>query len=152
MVTIERTAIIQVPVGNVYAYIANPANLVAIWPCLIHISNIRSTEAGTGTTYDWVYKMGGMHFEGKAEITECVPNERIVVEDRGEIRARRTTRLEPVPLGTRYTTIVEYLIPSELLGKLGSTFIERLNECEADMVLANLKARLESGSLVLSEP
>ena len=125
----------------------DPANMAEIWPCLIEVYDVRKTPEGTGTTYKWVYKMAGEHFEGTAEITECIPNQRLVVEDHGGIEAVRTTILQPLNGGTKYTVLVEYIIPISLLSGLDGSFIRRLNECETDVVLANLKARMEAEAL-----
>lgn len=38
----------------------------------------------------------------------------------------------------------EYIVPGAVLGKLAEPFVVRLNEHEAETVLGNLKARLES--------
>jgi hypothetical protein len=38
---------------------------------------------------------------------------------------------------------VEYTVPLPLLGKLAEAFIVKQNEHEADVMLANLKARME---------
>jgi hypothetical protein len=39
---------------------------------------------------------------------------------------------------------MDYALPPLLLGELDAGFIQRLNECEADVVLANLKAKMEA--------
>jgi uncharacterized protein YndB with AHSA1/START domain len=144
MVTIERTIIINAPVERVFAYMTNPANLPEIWPCLIEVNDLVQTREGTGTTYNWVYKMAGAHFEGTAKITELVPNHRLVVKDEGGIKAIRTTTVQPAEGRTKYTLQMEYVLPPSLLGELDAGFIQRLNECEADVVLANLKAKMEA--------
>jgi hypothetical protein len=41
------------------------------------------------------------------------------------------------------TTEVEYTVPIPLLGKLVEAFIVKQNEHEAELFLANLKARME---------
>jgi uncharacterized protein YndB with AHSA1/START domain len=144
VVKIEKTVIINAPVEKVFAYMTNPANLPEIWPCLVEVNDLVQTREGTGTSYNWVYKMAGSHFEGTAEITELIPNQRLVVKDEGGIKAIRTTTLRPVNGGTKYTLQMEYTLPPSLLGELDPGFIQRLNECEADVVLANLKAKMEA--------
>lgn len=144
MVKIEKTVIIHAPVERIFAYMTNPANLTEIWPCLVEVKDLYQTQEGTGTTYNWVYKMAGSHFEGTAEITELIPNQRLVVRDEGGIKAIRTTTVQPADGGTKYTLQMEYVLPPSLLGELDPGFIQRLNECEADVVLANLKAKMEA--------
>jgi uncharacterized membrane protein len=144
MVTIERTIFIDAPVERVFSYMTNPANLPEIWPCLVEVNDLHQTREGTGTTYNWVYKMAGAHFEGIAEIIEFIPNQRLAVKDEGGINAIRTITLQSVERGTYYTLQMDYALPPLLLGELDAGFIQRLNECEADVVLANLKAKMEA--------
>jgi len=42
------------------------------------------------------------------------------------------------------TSQVEYTVPVPLLGKLAEAFILKQNEHESDVMLANLKARMET--------
>ena len=44
---------------------------------------------------------------------------------------------------TKVTFGVEYTVPIPLLGKLAEAFIVRMNDREGDLLLANLKARME---------
>jgi hypothetical protein len=85
-----------------------------------------------------------MRFEGTTEVTEYVANQRVVVKDKGGIEATRTSTFQPEAGGTRYTAVVEYTVPIPLLGKLAEAFILKQNEHEADVFLANLKARMEA--------
>ena len=144
MIKIERTTVIDAPVEKVFAYITNPVHLPEIWPCLVKVNDVHQMPEGTGTTYKWIYKMAGTYFEGIAKIIEHIPNQHLVVEDEGGINAIRTTTLQPVGAGTKYTLRVEYAVPPSLLGNLNGGFIQRLNECETDVVLANLKAKMET--------
>jgi hypothetical protein len=45
---------------------------------------------------------------------------------------------------TKVTFRGEYTVPIPLLGKLAEAFIVKQNENEAEVVLANLKARMET--------
>jgi hypothetical protein len=42
------------------------------------------------------------------------------------------------------TSLIEYEIPVPLLGKLAKSFIAKMNENESDVILENLKARMEA--------
>jgi len=50
----------------------------------------------------------------------------------------------PVDDGTKFTATTEYKVPIPLLGKLAESIIVKMNENEADVLLANLKARMET--------
>ena len=45
--------------------------------------------------------------------------------------------------GTKVTFGVEYTVPIPLLGKLAEAIVVRMNGREGDLLLANLKARME---------
>ena len=45
---------------------------------------------------------------------------------------------------TKATFVAEYTVPVPLLGKLAESLIVKQNEREAEMLLANVKARMEA--------
>jgi hypothetical protein len=53
-------------------------------------------------------------------------------------------RFQPDGEGTKLTFDGEYKVPIPLLGKLAEGFIVKQNEHEAEVLLANLKARMEA--------
>ncbi len=144
MATIKKTITINAPAEKVFAYMTDPTNLPEIWPSLVEVKDVKQLPEGVGSGYRWVYKMAGMRFEGTTEVTEYVPNQRIVVRDKGGIETTRTTTFQPEDGGTRLTAEAEYTIPVPVLGKLAEAFVLKLNEHEAETLLANLKARMES--------
>jgi uncharacterized protein YndB with AHSA1/START domain len=141
---VVRTITIKAPVEKVFEYVTEPSNLPEIWPSLVEVKDVQQLPDGVGSSYRWVYKMAGMHFEGISETTEYVANKRVVIRGKGGIKAARTSTFQPEDGGTKYTVEVEYSIPIPLLGKLAEAFIVKLNEHEAELALANLKARMEA--------
>jgi len=131
-------------VPSPFTYVSDPKNLPEIWPSLVEVKDVKDLPEHVGSTYNWTYKMAGMRFEGTTEVTEFVPNKRTVVKDHGAIEGTRTILLQPENGSTKYTTIVEYTIPTPLLGKLAERLIVKLNEHEGETVLANLKTRMET--------
>jgi uncharacterized membrane protein len=143
MATIKKTVIINAPVEKAFGYISDPANLPEIWPSMEEIKDVRWLPTG-GTSFQWVYKMAGMHFEGTSETTEYIANQRIVTKSRGGIESTFTWTYQPEDSGTKLTLEVEYTVPIPLLGKLAEALIAKQNEHEADVMLANLKAKMEA--------
>ena len=88
--------------------------------------------------------MAGMRFEGTSETTEVVTNQRVVTETKGGIPSKFVWTYQAEDGGTKLTMTVEYTVPVPLLGKLAEAFIVKQNEHEADVMLANLKDRLEA--------
>ena len=141
MATIKSSIFINAPVEKVFEF-AKPEYLPEIWPSLVEVKNIQELPNG-GFSWDWVYKMAGMRFNGSSVHTEYVVNERTVAQSTG-IDSTITWTYEPEDGGTKMTALTEYKIPVPLLGKMAEAFIVKMNENESDTILANLKARLET--------
>ena len=141
MATIESTITINAPVEEVFEY-PKPENLPEIWPSLVEVKNIKELPNG-GYSWDWMYKMAGMNFNGSSEHVEFVENEYTVAKSTG-IESTITWKYESVSGGTKMTALTEYKIPVPLLGKVAEAFIVKMNENESETILANLKARLEA--------
>ena len=143
MAKLTRTITINAPVEKVFAYASEPTNLPEIWPSMVEVKDVQPSPAG-GYNFGWVYKMAGMRFEGASETTESIPNQRTVTKSKKGIQSTFTWTYQPDAGGTKLTLEVEYTIPVPLLGKLVEAFIVKQNEHEADVMLANLKARMET--------
>ena len=141
MATIKSAITINAPVQKVFEY-AIPENLPEIWPSLVEVKNIKELPNG-GYSWDWVYKMAGMKFNGSSVHTEYVVNERTVAQSTG-IDSTITWTYKSEDGGTKMTALTEYKIPVPLLGKMAEAFIVKMNENESATILANLKARLEA--------
>lgn len=126
---------------KVFEY-TKPENLPEIWPSLVEVKNIKELANG-GYSWDWMYKMAGMNFNGSSEHVEYVENEYTVAKSTG-IESTITWKYESVSGGTKMTSLTEYKIPVPLLGKVAEAFIVKMNENESETILANLKARLEA--------
>ena len=57
---------------------------------------------------------------------------------------RRQRIVQPEDGGTKVTFDAEYTVPIPLLGKLAEAIIVKQNEREADVLLSNLKDRMEA--------
>jgi len=142
MATIKKSININAPVEKVFEYLT-PEILPEVWPSLVEVNNIQELPNG-GYSWDWVYKMAGMRFTGSSEHTEVVPNERTVSLSTGGIDSTITWEYQPVDGGTKMTTTVEYKVPIPLLGKLAESIIVKMNENESNVLLANVKAMMET--------
>jgi hypothetical protein len=110
---------------------------------MIEARDVQRLDNG-GNRFRWVYKMAGMRLEGTSEDVECIANERVVSETKGGIESTIIWTFQPHAGGTEVTFGGEYVVPIPLLGKLAEAFIVRQNEQEAELLLANLKARMET--------
>jgi uncharacterized protein YndB with AHSA1/START domain len=143
MAKLVRTITVSAPVERVFGYTNVPTNLLEIWPGMVEARDVQRLPNG-GNRFQWVYKMAGMRFEGTSEDTEVIANQRLVSKTQGGINSTITWSFQPEDGGTQVTFEAEYSVPVPLLGKLAEAFIVRLNEHEAETLLANLKARMEA--------
>ncbi len=144
MATLTKSIIINTPPERVFDYMADPKNLPEIWPSLIETRDVLRSPEGTVINWGWTYKMAGMRFEGKSEVVEQVANQLTVTKSEGGIASTITWKYLPEDGGTKVTVEAEYTVPVPLLGKLAEAFVVKQNEKEAELILENLKARMES--------
>jgi uncharacterized membrane protein len=140
---VVKTITINASVSKVFGYLDEPTNLLEIWPSLIEAKNVQRLPNG-GVSFRWVYKMNGMHLKGTSETTEYIPNHLAVFKSKGGIKGTITWAFQSETDGTIVTFEAECTLPARLLGKLAETFIVKHNEREIELVLANLKDRMET--------
>lgn len=143
MARLVKSIVIGASAEEICGYVNTPTNLPEIWPGMVEATDVQPLPNG-GKRFHWVYKMAGMRFEGDSEDTEFIRDERVVSETRGGIHSTVTWMLQAEGDGTKVTFEAEYTVPVPLLGKLAEAFIVRVNEHEAETLLANLKARMEA--------
>lgn len=148
MARIERSILIDAPLEDVFEYATTISRFPEWWPSLVEVRNATHEQAATGATYEWKYRMMGAVFEGKDEFYEVVPFERWRNGSRaGELPHTFEHRLAVEDGRTRYTLKIEYTPPAGLLGKVADRLVlARLNEREAERVVASLKAICESAA------
>ena len=139
----EKSITINAPVEEVFNYIDEAANLPEIWPSLVEVTDVKRLPNG-GHSDRFVYKMAGIRLEGTGEDIEHIPNQRIVTKTKGGAESTQTWLFQPEANGTKVTFKVEYTVPIPVLGKLAEAIIVKMNEREGDLLLDNLKARMEA--------
>jgi len=143
MPKVERSITINAPVKKVFDYIADP-KLTPEWlPGMVEVKDINQTEEGVGSTHNWVYKMAGMTFKGKNITDEFVQDKKIVIRSEGSIKTLWNWNFEPHDEETKIDLSVEYTIPMPVIGKIAEAIVLKQNEREADLALANIKAKME---------
>jgi uncharacterized membrane protein len=142
MAKVIKSVSIDAPVEKGFEYASVPANLPEFWPSLVEVKDVQPLPSG-GHKYGWVYKMAGMRFDGSTEDKEFIANQRVVAHTKGGIESTIVWSYEGEGGGTKVTLEAEYTVPVPLLGRLAEPFIVRQNQHEAELLLANLKARME---------
>ena len=74
---------------------------------------------------------------------EFVKDKEIVIRSEGSIKTLWNWNFELYDYGTKIDLSVEYTIPMPVLGKLAEAIVLKQNEREADLDLANIKAKME---------
>ncbi len=141
MAKLTKSITIDAPVEKVFGYVSQPTNLPEIWPSLIEIKDVKHLPDGR-TTDSWTYKMVGIHLKGTTT-TEYVENKSVISKTEGGVKSTQTWTFEPEDGGTKATFEVEYTVPIPVIGKLAEAIVVRMNDREGDLILANLKARME---------
>jgi uncharacterized membrane protein len=143
MATVNKSITINTPVEKVFKYATEPSNLPEIWPSLVENKLVERLPNG-GNKTQFVYKMAGMRFEGISEDTEFIPNQRVVSKTEEIVESEMIWEYQSEGEATKVTFRAEYTVPIPLLGKLAEAFIVKQNDNEAEVILANLKARMET--------
>jgi uncharacterized membrane protein len=143
MATVNKSITIHAPIEKVFKYTTDQTNLPEIWPSLVENKVVERLPNG-GTKAQFVYKMAGMRFEGISIDTEFIPNQRVVSKTEEGVESEITWEYQSEGEATKVTFRAEYTVPIPLLGKLAEALIVKLNENEAETLLANLKARMEA--------
>jgi len=97
-----------------------------------------------GTSFKWVYKMAGMRIDGALDTVKFIANQRITTKSKSGIENTLPWNFQPEAGGTHVNLQVEYTVPVPVLGKLAEAVIIRQNDHEAEVLLANLKAKMEA--------
>jgi uncharacterized protein YndB with AHSA1/START domain len=143
MAQVERSVLIQAPVEKVFSFAADPSHLPEFWPSMMEVKDIQPLPSG-GHRFHWVYQMAGMRFEGTSDDVEYLPNQQLVQKGKGGIESTITWTFRSEAAGTKVTFLAEYVVPVPLLGRLAEAVIVKVNEHETEVLLANLKARMEA--------
>ncbi len=142
MAKLTKSITIDAPVDKVFGYVGKPTNLPEIWPSLIEITDVKHLPDGR-TTDRWAYKMAGMRLKGTTT-TEYVENKSIISKTEGGVKSTQIWTFEPADGGTKATLEVEYTVPIQVIGKLAEVIVVKMNEHEGDIIMANLKSRMEA--------
>lgn len=142
MAEVTRSTTINAPVEKIFAYIENPMNQLEWFPGLMEIKDVAGK--GVGSHHRFTYKMIGLRLKGESTAKEYVPNERIVTQSKGGIVSTWTWTFTPEDGKTKLSVTVKYTIPVPVLGKVAEVVALRWTEREADMAVANIKAKMEA--------
>jgi uncharacterized protein YndB with AHSA1/START domain len=143
MATLSRKTTIHARAEDVFDFLEDKTHVPEFWPSMIEVSDIRDLPNG-GKHYHWAYKMAGLRFEGDSDEIEVIPNKKLVSKNEKGIESTITWLMEGHGDDTDVTFEVDYRVPVPVLGRLAEKVVVKLNENEADVMMANLKTQIEA--------
>ena len=142
MAKVKRSIIVNAPVEKVYNYLADQKSQADWMPSMVEVWD--ASEPKVGESFKWKYKMAGVLLEGETTVTELVPNKRIGTKSKGAVASDWLFVLEAKDGGVEVEMNIDYTIPIPVLGKLAEAIIVKMNDHEGDLILTNLKTRMEA--------
>lgn len=143
MAKLSRKTTIHAPAEEVFNFLEDKTHLPEFWPSIMEVSDIRDLPTG-GQHFHWAYKLVGLRFEGDTEEVEVIPNKKLVAKSKKGIESTITWLLEEHGGDTDVIVEAEYKVPVPVLGKVAEHVVLKINEHEADAMIANLKTQIEA--------
>jgi uncharacterized membrane protein len=141
---IHKSLTILAPVETIFAYLDDPTHLPLIWDNLKAVTDVEVLPNG-GKKFRWTYHMLGQDFEGESVTTVYEPNQMITGVSEEAIRSSFTWRFEPITVNSTDVTLeVDYDVPLPIIGKIVEAVLVSSNQDEAEKILAQLKAQVET--------
>jgi len=144
MAVVEKNIEINAPVEKIFNYLQDAETNVEWMPGMVEVKDINIKEGNIGSQFRWTYKMSGLRFEGESEVTENIPNKKIVTQSHGGIQSTWTFSFDAQAKGSALALKVEYKIPIPVLGKFAEKLVLKQNDREATLSLENIKALMEA--------
>jgi uncharacterized protein YndB with AHSA1/START domain len=143
MLNIEKTIVINRPLEEVFAFVAQGENWSQWAAELVETTKTSEGPLAVGTTYTHVAQMLGRRIENGYQVTEYEPNRRVSMKaTSGPIPADTDLRFESVDAGTKVTLRAQAEIGGVF--KLAEPIVARIMGRQQDANFANLKDLLEA--------
>ena len=108
MIRVEKSGVIERPVEEVFAYIADQTNAPAWQSGLVEVRRTTEGPIGVGTKHTLARMFMGRRMEADNEYVAYEPNRRIAFKvTSGPMRAEASYLFEAVAEGTRVTSTIE---------------------------------------------
>jgi uncharacterized membrane protein len=144
MTRIERSIVIDKPIGEVFDFTHDLANNPLWQTTVVEIETLTEGPMRVGSQWREVRKFLGKRIETVLELTEYEPNARSAVRMvSGPVPLRGTYEYEPVGGGTRFTVTGE--LDAHGFFKLAEPVFARITGRELEANLGHLKDLLEAG-------
>ncbi len=142
MAEVSDTIHVGAPPEEVFEFMDDPENQVAVTPSLSAVENVE--ELLKGRRVEYVYSMAGATMHGTVETVEYDPPNLMLWTLDGTIEGQIRQEFEPEDGGTLVTYAAEYTVPVPALKGLAEPVVERYNRREVQTILENLKDAVET--------
>jgi uncharacterized protein YndB with AHSA1/START domain len=144
MVSLEVSVVINRPIDEVFAYLADEENNLTWRSGTVEAKKTSVGPVGVGTIYRVTNITMGRRFEGQAEVIEYEPNRHYATRNRSGLPVETKRTFEPVDGGTRVT----FTVKADLTGVFRSAepLFENIGRRRLESDVADLKDLLEHGA------
>ncbi len=144
MAEVEDDIYVNAPPEDVFEFMDDPENQVAVTPSLSSVKSV--DELPKGRRVEYVYSMAGASMNGTVETVEYDPPSLMLWTLDGSIEGQIRQVFDSENGGTRATYAAEYTVPVPALRGLAESVVERYNRREVTTTLENLKDAVETMS------
>jgi len=145
MVRVERKIVINCPLEKVFQFVTNPENWTKYVTSLVDVRDLSNQDVSPGTTFKWTYRMLGMNFHGRGEVTENVKNKKFGMKMEGNFPIKETYTFSKAENGTELNVEIEYDMPGKIMSIVANkSIMEKINKKEAENVLTKIKILCEA--------
>lgn len=144
MANISKKVVINAPVAKVFSFVTSPENWTKYVTSLIDVRDVSSAKVEPGTDFKWTYRMLGLNFHGRGEVTENVKNKRFGMKLQGSFPITESYQFSAVDGGTELQVEIQYELPGKIMGTIANKgVVEKINKKEAETVLNKIKVLSE---------
>ena len=145
MPTVQKSILINAPVGKVFATHDDPNRVPEYMPGMVRVADVVRTRRRIGDSQRLTYSALGLRFPTKMTIQEWEKDKRMVINLQGGLNGTFTATYEPEGGGTKVSWLVDYSMKPRILDKAVSLpLAEGMNEKNVQRGLENLKMICES--------
>jgi carbon monoxide dehydrogenase subunit G len=145
MINLDLGTLIDRPVKDVFAFVANPNNMSKWNSAVVDLQQVTPGDVGVGTKFKSVGELMGRRVEGEMQVTAYEPDSRCSYQvNAGPMQVNLTLAFKPVGTGTKVNLNAQgnpagffKLAERVMAGRVKSLMEENL---------ARLKSQLETGA------
>ena len=149
---VTRSVIIDAACDRVFDFVTDPDNWPRIIPGLQEIRGLSSMSIGSGSVFEWVYRIKGFTVRGSGTVTDLAPGRSITLLMHSLMPLEKTIRVEADGIGTKLSVEVGHRSPGKALSMAFNLIRKMVNPMQASAVLERIKEACEGTSSAADKP